>query len=329
MMSYGLAWLLLIAFVLGMYIILDGFTLGIGLLFPWFKDSHDRHAMMEPVLPVWDGNETWLVFAGAALYAGFPLAFSIILGAFYIPGMLLVVGLLFRGISFEFLHKTTRLTRLWEGVFSLGSFFAVVAQGIIMAALPHGFTKIENGYLPNALFSWSTVITIVGLLAAYSALAAAKLGNNATDVLKINLVKICKSAHIITAFLVIIALWAMKLDNPVNNLFESVMIKAVISLILLASVFYSSRVLKDNKFSPQFFNLVGVFLIVYLFYVLSLLPFVVPFQLTFQQVQSDDSMLKVMLIGALIFIPLILINTRLTYRLFSKARNKNENKITY
>src|SRR5579863_7762364 len=120
MISYALIWLILIAFVIIMYIILDGFTLGVGLLFPWIRDSKERDTMISTVLPLWDGNETWLVFAGAALYAGFPGAFGALMSALYMPIMLLIVGLLFRGISFEFIHKATSSVHAWEACFFIG-----------------------------------------------------------------------------------------------------------------------------------------------------------------------------------------------------------------
>ena len=117
MISYAFIWLLVIAFIIIMYIILDGFTLGVGLLFPWIRNSKDRDTMISTVLPVWDGNETWLVFAGAALYAGFPEAFGVLMSALYLPFILLIVGLLFRGVSFEFIHKANKTVRVYGVVF--------------------------------------------------------------------------------------------------------------------------------------------------------------------------------------------------------------------
>lgn len=330
MMNYGLIWLLLIVFILGMYLILDGFTLGIGLLFPWFKNSQDRHNMLESVLPVWDSNQTWLVFAGAALYAGFPLAFSILLGAYYTQGIALVAGLLLRGVSFEFIHKTNKLTRLWEYMFAVGSLTAVIAQGIIMNSLIYGFTKVDNNYLPNKLLDPTAIVTIIGLIAAYSLLAAAKLGNNNIDeIMNTRLAKICKLLQIITIVIVICALWIFSLDNPLNDIYNNKIIKIVISLMLITSLLYGHKILSEHKFNKQFYNLVFIFLTIYLYYITSLLPFVVPFQLTFQEMQSSNDTLKFMLIGALIFIPLILINTSFNYKLFAKRKNKNENKISY
>lgn len=324
MFTYGLCWLLLIALVLMIYIILDGFTLGIGLLFPWINDSHQRHIMMNTVLPVWDGNETWLVFAGAALYAGFPLAFSIILSAYYIPGMILIIGLLFRGISFEFLHKTTKLTKLWESTFALGSFMAVIAQGIIMSSMIYGFDRIGTLYTPRSLFNITTVLTTGGLVAAYSVLAVSRLGVIATKELEDKFVMIGKVMHSIMIIIVVGAVWYLTVENPLNSLFTNLALKISLTLLLIASLFNGYRLSNQRKFGKQFFILVAIYLIVYLYYVLSLLPFIVPFQLTYYQVQSDDAMLKFMLIGSLVFIPLILINTQITYRIFSKKQDKNE-----
>lgn len=324
MFTYGLCWLLLITLVLIIYIILDGFTLGIGLLFPWINDSHQRHIMIDTVLPVWDGNETWLVFAGAALYAGFPLAFSIILSAYYIPGMILIIGLLFRGISFEFLHKTTKLTKLWESIFAIGSFMAVIAQGIIMSSMIYGFDRIDTLYIPRSLFNITTVLTTGGLVAAYSVLAVSRLGVIATKELQDKFVMIGKVTHSIMITIVVGAIWYLTVENPLNSLFTNLALKISLTLLLIASLFNGYRLFNQRKFGKQFFILVAIYLIIYLYYVLSLLPFIVPFQLTYYQVQSDDAMLKFMLIGSLVFIPLILINTQITYRIFSKKHDKNE-----
>ncbi|MDD3267276.1 MAG: cytochrome d ubiquinol oxidase subunit II, partial [Burkholderiales bacterium] len=138
MTTLALVWLFLIAFIIIMYVILDGFTLGVGLLFFSVKSSKDRDILLTTVLPVWDGNETWLVFAGAALYAGFPGAFGVLMSALYLPIMLLIAGLLFRGIAFEFTHKATTSIHVWEKCFFVGSLLVVVAQGIIVGSYVQG-----------------------------------------------------------------------------------------------------------------------------------------------------------------------------------------------
>ena len=138
-MSLALVWLGIIAFVIIMYILLDGFTLGMGLLFPWIKNDVDRDTIVSTVLPVWDGNETWLVLAGASLYGAFPEAFSTLFPALYLPLMLLVVGLLFRGISFEFRLKAYVSKHVWDKCLFGGSLLAVIAQGLVVGSFVQGF----------------------------------------------------------------------------------------------------------------------------------------------------------------------------------------------
>src|SRR3989338_3288784 len=132
------AWYLIIGFCIFMYVLLDGFDLGVGILFALFKKQHDRDVMMSTILPVWDGNETWLVLGGATLYGAFPLAFSSLLPTLYIPILFMVLALLFRGIAFEFRMKATTSKRVWEWSFFVGSIVAAFIQGVMLGAFVQG-----------------------------------------------------------------------------------------------------------------------------------------------------------------------------------------------
>ena len=136
-------WAALIAFVVLTYVILDGFDLGVGILFPLFPARHDRDVMTNSVAPVWDGNETWLVLGGGGLMAVFPLAYAIIFPALYMPIMLMLLGLVFRGVAFEFRWRSGRWIHLWDWGFSIGSMVAGFTQGIALGALVQGI-KVEG-----------------------------------------------------------------------------------------------------------------------------------------------------------------------------------------
>ena len=140
----SLIWGVIIAFGVMMYVIMDGFDLGLGILFPLIPDEQERDVMMNTVAPVWDGNETWLVLGGAALFGAFPLAYSVVLSALYLPLMLMLMGLIFRGVAFEFrLRGRRRGKAFWTAAFAGGSICATFAQGLILGGFIQGVT-VEN-----------------------------------------------------------------------------------------------------------------------------------------------------------------------------------------
>ena len=147
-----LIWAVIIIFGIMMYVIMDGFDLGIGMLFPFIKDDRDRDVMMNTVAPVWDGNETWLVLGGAALFGAFPLAYAVVLSALYLPLMLMLVGLIFRGVAFEFRFKAKADKRhIWDKAFIGGSLAATFFQGVALGAFIEGFKVVDRSYAGGSL----------------------------------------------------------------------------------------------------------------------------------------------------------------------------------
>src|SRR6202011_5154540 len=143
-------WAMIIAFGLMMYVVMDGFDLGIGILFPFIRDRRDRDIMVNTVAPVWDGNETWLVLGGAALMAAFPLAYSVLLSALYIPLVLMLAGLIWRGVAFEFRFKAVANRAFWDKAFAGGSYVATIAQGVSLGAFINGFNVTGPSYQGGA-----------------------------------------------------------------------------------------------------------------------------------------------------------------------------------
>ncbi len=168
-----LIWAVIIIFGIMMYVVMDGFDLGIGILFPFVKGERDRDVMMNTVAPVWDGNETWLVLGGAALFGAFPLAYAVVLSALYLPLMLMLMGLIFRGVAFEFRFKAKADKRhLWDKAFIGGSLAATFFQGVALGAFIEGFKVVERNYAGGAL-DWLTPFSLfcgVGLIVAYALL---------------------------------------------------------------------------------------------------------------------------------------------------------------
>ena len=173
-----LIWVVVIGLGMFMYVLMDGFDLGVGILFPFAPDDVSRDRMMSSVAPVWDGNETWLILAGTGLLAAFPLVYAVFLPALYIGVFLLLAGLIFRGIAFEFRFKASEASRhWWDRSFNIGSTIAAFAQGAVVGAYIQGFEVVDFQYAGGP-FDWLTPYTLltgVGTLAGYALLGAAWL----------------------------------------------------------------------------------------------------------------------------------------------------------
>jgi cytochrome d ubiquinol oxidase subunit II len=148
-----LIWTGIVAFAIIMYVLMDGFDLGLGILFPFAGRDADRDVMMNTVAPVWDFNETWLILGGAGLFAAFPLAYAVILPALYLPLIVMLIALIFRGVAFEFRFKANASRFLWDRSFHFGSLVATLVQGMALGAFIQGF-NVENRAYP--IFADST-----------------------------------------------------------------------------------------------------------------------------------------------------------------------------
>jgi cytochrome bd ubiquinol oxidase subunit II len=167
-------WAAALALALLLYVLLDGFDLGIGMLFPFAPGEKGKGHMLAAISPVWDGNETWLVVAAATLFGAFPLVYSTLLSAFYLPLLVMLAGLIFRGVAFEFRHKTERCRWLWDGGFVIGSYTASFIQGVTVGALVQGLPIEHNRYIGGP-FAWATPFAVfcgVGLCIGYALIGA-------------------------------------------------------------------------------------------------------------------------------------------------------------
>src|SRR5262245_48848338 len=152
-------WAALIGTAVALYVILDGFDLGIGILFPYASSERERNQMMNSIAPFWDGNETWLVLGGAGMFVAFPKAYAVIMPAFYLPVTVMLLALVFRGIAFEFRHVSRSKTG-WNIAFAVGSTLATVAQGIILGGLVQG-VPVRDGAFSGGPFNWATPFALV------------------------------------------------------------------------------------------------------------------------------------------------------------------------
>jgi cytochrome bd ubiquinol oxidase subunit II len=315
-----LAWACIIAFCIVMYVILDGFTLGAGMLMP-FLNAQERDLAMSVLLPSWDGNQTWLVLGGASLYGAFPLAFSVLLPKFYLPIFLMVIALLFRGVVFEFRLKAAPPGRkIWDGIFAGASFIVTMIQGVVLGNFISGF-KADTGVLvPFTLF------TGVGLIFGYCLLGATRLILKTTGSLP---EKMTRCAYITLAGvaigMVIASLWTPQLSPQIferwfgESHWIELMILPYISAITGGILLWG--LYKREEILP-FWCAVVLFLCAYVGFAISIYPYIIPFQTTFWQAAAPDSSLRFLLFGVIIMLPILLLYTGYSYHIF-KGKTKN------
>ena len=316
-------WAGLIAFGIILYIILDGFDLGIGMLTLFFKNEDDRDIMISTVLPVWDGNETWLVFSGATLYGAFPLAFSVILSSLYTPIFIMVIALLFRGISFEFRLKAIQSKHFWDICLLLGSLFATFAQGLILGTFVQGFNLTDN--VNNSQFNqWLNPFGItcgIALIFGYLLLGSNRLISKTIGKLQENCFKIsAKLQYIILGFVIIVSIWSPYLSLEIKQRWFNLQLMpylAIFPIFAMIFLILHWHAIKNKYEHIPFWSSVGVFLTCYFGFIISSYPYIVPRHITYIKAAASRSSLVFMLIGACIMLPPLLYYTYFSYKIFS------------
>lgn len=310
-------WLGIIGFVIIMYVILDGFALGVGILSIFNTNEHERDIMISSVMPVWDGNQTWLVLGGATLYGAFPLAFSTILPILYIPILIMVASLLFRGVVFEFRLKAERSKRLWEIAFFCGSLMATLAQGVMLGSFVEGYHDNVGHY------QWFTPFAVtcgVALAFGYALLASnwliAKTEGDLQNHSYIT-AKICLIA--IAFFGIAISLWSPFVDPHIQARWFNPRLIGYLAVLpaLTALVFFLHWVaLKTRKEYSPFWLSICIFLFCYLGFVISVWPYIVPRTIVYTKAAAPETSLIFMLVGTVIMLPVLLYYTYHSYYIF-------------
>lgn len=315
-----LIWAGIIAFGVMMYVLMDGFDLGQGILFPFAPTEHHRDVMMNSVAPVWDGNETWLVLGGAGLLAAFPLVYSVFLPALYIGVFLLLAGLIFRGVAFEFRFKAKTSRYLWNWAFAGGSIVASFAQGAVVGAYIQGFATENFRYVGGAL-DWLTpftVITGLGLVAGYALLGATWLIMKSEGEVQQWAYKIAPRLllAVLVVFAVISAYTPFVDARVMSRWFDSLSLLWLLPVLAMycSWVIYSS--LKQKREGMPFVATMGLFLFTYLGLLGSKWPYMVPPDYTLWDAASDYSSQLFLLLGFLFVIPIVLAYTAWTYWVF-------------
>jgi cytochrome d ubiquinol oxidase subunit II len=313
-------WVSLLAVSILLYVLLDGFDLGIGMLFGLTNSEARRRAMQSAVAPIWDGNETWLVVTAVILWGAFPVVYATLLSAFYLPLIIMLLGLILRGVAFEFRYKTQRVRWLWDLSFAGGSLVATFMQGMTVGALVEGL-QVTNGQYSGGDFGWLTPFSVlcgIGLCLGYGLLGACWLVRKCdAEVRDMAHRQIPVLAVGVLAFLMIVFAYALGENLPIMHrwidrpyLFAFPAIGAVAAVVLAASI------LRHNDRWP-FYMVALIFVSAFGTLALSFWPYMIPFIITIDEAAAPHSSLAFMFWGAGIFIfPLMLIYTVVSYSVF-------------
>lgn len=319
----ALIWAVIILFGIFMYVVMDGFDLGIGILYPFITDDHDRDIMMNTVAPVWDGNETWLVLGGAGLLAAFPLAYAVILHAFMLPLIFMLLGLIFRGVAFEFRFKSgTGGKHWWDKAFIFGSLVATFFQGVVLGAYIDGLTVVDRTYAGGVL-DWITpfsFFTGIGLIIAYALLGCTWLIFKTEGVLYD---RMCALARPLTLALltvvVIISVWT-PLEHPAiaDRWFSwpNILWLAPVPLLVALTAYYLLSLLDRRPHGGPFVLTLFLVFLGYTGLGISMWPNIIPPDITIWDASGPPQSQGFALVGALVIIPVILMYTAWAYYVF-------------
>ena len=315
-------WAFIIAFAVFVYVVMDGFDLGLGILFPLFPKKADRNVMMNTVAPVWDGNETWLVLGGGGLFAAFPLAYAVLMPALYTPMIAMLIGLIFRGVAFEFRWRTQRERNLWDIAFAAGSLLAAMAQGVALGAILQGI-HVEGRHYGGGWWDWLTpfsILTGLSVVVGYALLGATWLVMKTEGELR-------DEAYRLSWWLLfgmIAAMGAVSLATPflhmeyANRWFKwpNIVLTAPVPIAVAGVTLLLLRSLASKQDYRPFFLTLTLFGLSYAGLGISMWPYIVPRSITIWQAASPENSQIFMLFGVAILIPMILGYTAWAYYVF-------------
>ncbi|ABB05602.1 cytochrome d ubiquinol oxidase subunit II [Burkholderia lata] len=320
-------WAAIIGLGVFIYVMLDGFDLGIGLLFPFFDAKAEREVMLDTVAPVWDGNETFLVLGGAGLYGAFPVVYSTLLPANYLPLVLMLVGLIFRGAAFELRAKATRTQHMWDLAFIGGSALAAFCQGIVLGSLLQGI-KIENNQFAGGPFDWLSPFSLlcgIGVLVTYATLGCGWLILKVDGELQRKMRLLMKPlAGVLLAVMGVVSLWTvLGLPAVAHRWFGSGNLGwfLPVPILVIACVWGIFHTVKREHEATPLLLMFGLVFLGYTGFVISIWPNIVPPSLSIWDASSSHSSQLFALVGTIIILPILLVYNAMQYHVFrGKAR---------
>ena len=317
-----LIWAALIAVAVAMYVVMDGFDLGVGILFTAARDENWRDRMMFSVAPIWDGNETWLILGGGGLLAVFHLAYAILMPALYVPILMMLIALVFRGVAFEFRFKADRSKRVWDYAFHYGSLAATFAQGVVLGAFVQGFA-VSGRQFAGGTWDFLTpfsLVTGVALVLGYGLLGATWCVMKTTGELELwaRQMALRFLAGVVVA-MGLVSLWVPFLGRQIEARWFSwpnIVYLAPVPLVTAFVAWRLYRTLQENRTYQPFFLTIALFLLGYLGLGVSLFPYIVPPNLTIWQAANTVNSQLFALVGFAIVMPLTFGYTAYAYWVF-------------
>jgi len=325
-------WTLILAVGVFLYVLLDGFDLGVGVLFGFAPDRDSRNLVMNSIAPIWDGNETWLVLGGIALLAAFPLAFAIILPAVYFPILIMLLALIFRGVAFEFRYRDAEHRTFWDLAFCYGSALGAFAQGIVLGAFIHGF-EVDGRHFAGGSFECFTpfsLLTGVALVFGYALLGAGWLILKTEGTLQDWARRLGRIAFIgVLIGVAAVSLWTPFLQARIASRWFSwpnIALLSPVPIVTALIAWFEWRSLNDRSEAAPFIGAIGLFVMSYIGIAISIWPFIVPYKYTLWEAASSESTQAFLLVGTLFLLPIILMYTGWSYWVF---RGKVRSNIGY
>ncbi|MGE0080991.1 MAG: cytochrome d ubiquinol oxidase subunit II [Thiohalomonadaceae bacterium] len=316
-----LVWYVIIGFAVFMYVLLDGFDLGVGILFPFAPSHEDRDVMMNSVAPVWDGNETWLVLGGGGLFIAFPGAYAAAFPALYLPLLLMLIALLFRGVAFEFRFRADRSRRFWSAGFFAGSLFAAFAQGLILGNFVAGIPTGDGA--DAGAFQWLTPFTLftaLALVIGYALLGATWLILKTDGPLQAWAYSHVRPLTVgMLAAIAIVSLWTPLMSDAIAERWFSwpnILYLSPVPLVTALLCVWLWRAESHHAEEAPFLLTLGLFLLSFVGLAISLWPNILPPDLTIWEAASAPSTQAFMLVGVVILMPLVLGYTAYSYWVF-------------
>ncbi len=314
-------WSSLIALAIILYVILDGFSLGVALLFPTARDEEERDLLMASIAPVWDANQTWIVFGGGALFVAFPMVYGVLFSALYVPLLTFIFGLIFRGVALEFRANATRKGP-WNRAFFYGSLTAVMAQGLTLGGIISGIRVAGDRFAGGAL-DWLNPFSVmvgIALISGYLLLGSTYLIIKTTGPVQDRAYRqALRSGMVVLGFQVLVTFWTpLHYPTVLTRWFSSPTVYFIWTFPTLGLIaFYGlTRSLKARREVLPFFCTVVLFFAGYLGLAASLYPYALPPSITFQEAVAQSETLRFTLWGGLIVLPLVLAYMVYSYIVF-------------
>ena len=315
-------WTAILALSVFFYVALDGFDLGVGLLYNFAPDRKARDQIMNSIAPIWDGNETWLILGSLGLLAAFPVAFAIIIPAVYFPILLMLLSLIFRGVAFEFRYRDAESRTFWDHGFAVGSAIAAFAQGVVLGAFIQGF-QVEGRQFTGGSFDCFTpfsIFTGLALTFGYALLGAGWLVIKTEGTLQDwarSLGRRCLVGVMLA--IAIVSLWTPFIDGHIAARWFSwpnIAMLAPVPLITAVLIWFEWRSLNNRSEYAPFLAGLGLFLMSYVGIAISLWPMIVPRHFTLNEAAASESTQAFLLVGTLALLPVILLYTGWSYWVF-------------